>query len=146
MDLLIVEPLEDEVAHWLASRHTVRLAPELALDAHALRHALYDVRALVIPPSVALDARALHDAPMLKAVGCVGARADQVDVEACARAGVEVVCCPAASAQAEAEFMIGALLSMLRRAPVVGGDGRRMGRELGGSTVGLVGMAPAARA
>ena len=41
--------------------------------------------------------------------------------------------------------MIGALLSMLRRVPVVGADGLLVGRELGGATVGLIGMAPAAR-
>ena len=50
-----------------------------------------------------------------------------------------------ASAQAEAEFMIGALLSMLRRVPVVGSDGMLVGRELGAATVGLIGMPPAAR-
>jgi phosphoglycerate dehydrogenase-like enzyme len=50
-----------------------------------------------------------------------------------------------ATAQAEAEFMIGALLSLLRRVPVVGSDGMLVGRELGAATVGLVGMAPAAR-
>jgi phosphoglycerate dehydrogenase-like enzyme len=50
-----------------------------------------------------------------------------------------------ATAEAEAEFMIGALLSLLRRVPVVGSDGMLVGRELGGATVGLVGMAPAAR-
>ena len=41
--------------------------------------------------------------------------------------------------------MIGALLSLLRRVPVVGSDGMLVGRELGGATVGLIGMAPAAR-
>ena len=37
-----------------------------------------------------------------------------------------------ASAAAEAEFMIGALLPMLRRVPVVGAEGLLVGRELGG--------------
>jgi len=32
--------------------------------------------------------------------------------------------------------MIGALLSLLRRVPVVGSDGMLVGRELGGATVG----------
>ena len=50
-----------------------------------------------------------------------------------------------ATAQAEAEFMVGALLSLLRRVPVPGTDGMPVGRELGSATVGLVGMAPAAR-
>ena len=41
--------------------------------------------------------------------------------------------------------MIGAMLSLLRRVPVRGSDGSLVGRELGGATVGLVGMPPAAR-
>lgn len=145
MDLLIVEPLEAEVMQWLEARHAVRFAPELALEPRALRQALYNVRAMVVPPSVAIDAQTLHYAPVLRAVGRISAGAENIDLDACARAGVEVVRSLTASAQAEAEFMIGALLSMLRRVPVVGSDGMLVGRELGAATVGLVGMPPAAR-
>ena len=145
MDLLIVEPLEKEVAQWLDARHSVRYAPELARDPRAFRQALYNVRAMIIPPSVTLDATALHYAPVLRAVGRITAGAENIDLDACGRAGVEVVRSVTATAQAEAEFMIGALLSLLRRVPVVGSDGTLVGRELGAATVGLVGMAPSAR-
>jgi phosphoglycerate dehydrogenase-like enzyme len=145
MDLLIVEPLEAEVMQWLVERYQVRYAPELARDPRAFRQALYNVRALVIPPSVALDASALHFAPVLRAVGRVSAGAENIDMDACGRANVEVVRSVTATAVAEAEFMIGALLAMLRRVPVVGTDGLRVGRELGACTVGLIGMAPVAR-
>lgn len=145
MDLLIVEPLEADVSRWISSRHAVRFAPELAHDPRAFRRTLHDVRALVIPPSVALDSRVLRYAPALQAVGRITAGAENIDLEACARAGVEVVRGSTATAQAEAEFMIGALLSLLRRVPVLGMDGMRVGRELGACVVGLVGMAPAAR-
>ena len=103
------------------------------------------MRALIIPPSVALDAKVLRRAPLLQAVGRITAGAENIDLEACARAGVEVVRGCSATAQAEAEFMICALLSLLRRVPVIGPHGMRFGRELGASVVGLVGMAPAAR-
>jgi len=145
MDVLIVEPLEPEVMQWLVERHAVRYAPELARDPRAFRQALFNVRALVIPPSVALDAQALHYAPVLRAVGRVSSGAENIDVDACARAGVEVVRSVTATAAAEAEFMVGALLAMLRRVPVVNAEGLLVGRELGGSTVGLIGMSPAAR-
>jgi D-3-phosphoglycerate dehydrogenase len=145
MDLLIVERLEDDVLQWLASRHDVRHAPELALDPRGFRQALFNVRAIIVPSNVSLDAQALHFAPVLRAVGRISAGAENIDLDACARAGVEVVRSLGATAPAEAEFMVGALLSMLRRVPVVGEDGMRVGRELGGCTVGLVGMAPAAR-
>src|SRR5204862_1685707 len=106
---------------------------------------LYNVRGLIIPPSVSLDPQALHYAPVLRVVGRVSAGVENIDLEACGRAGIEVVRSLTATAQAEAEFMIGALLSLLRRVPVVGADGMLVGRELGSATVGLVGMAPAAR-
>jgi D-3-phosphoglycerate dehydrogenase len=145
MDVLIVEPLEPEVMQWLGERHAVRYAPELARDPRALRQALFNVRALVIPPSVALDAQVLHYAPVLRAVGRLSAGAENIDLDACGRAGVEVVRSLTASAVAEAEFMIGALLAMLRRVPVLSPEGLLVGRELGGATVGLIGMVPAAR-
>ncbi|TMH10450.1 MAG: phosphoglycerate dehydrogenase [Betaproteobacteria bacterium] len=145
MDLLIVEPLESEVMQWLEERHSVRYAPELAREPRAFRQALYNVRSLIVPPSVAIDSQALHYAPVLRAVGRVSAGAENIELDACARAGVEVVRSLTATAQAEAEFMIGALLALLRRVPVVGSDGMLVGRELGSATVGLVGMAPAAR-
>lgn len=145
MDLLIVEPLEAEVMQWLQGRCSARYAPELADDPRAFRHALHNVRALIVPPPVTIDALALHGAPLLRAVGRVSAGAENIDLDACARAQVEVVRSLTATAQAEAEFMIGALLSLLRRVPVAGPDGMLAGRELGAATVGLVGMAPAAR-
>jgi D-3-phosphoglycerate dehydrogenase len=146
MDVLIVEPLEPEVMQWLGERHAVRYAPELSRDPRGLRQALFNVRALVIPPSVALDAQALHYAPVLRAVGRLSSGAENIDLDACGRTGVEVVRSVTASAVAEAEFMVGALLQMFRRVPVLSPEGLLVGRELGGATIGLVGMVPAARA
>ena len=138
MDILIVEPIEPEVIRWLSERHAVRVAPELARDPRALRQALFNVRSLIIPPSVALDAQVLPFAPVLRAVGLVSAGAENIDQAACAKAGVEVVRSATATAVAEAEFMIGALLALLRRVPVESAEGLPVGRELGGSTIGLL--------
>jgi phosphoglycerate dehydrogenase-like enzyme len=145
MDVLIVEPLEADVVQWLSARHATRYAPELARDPRAFRQALYSVRALVIPPSVTLDANALRAAPLLRTVGRLSAGAENIDVEACAAMGIEVFRPAAASATAEAEFSIGALLQMLRRVPVLNSEGLLVGRELGRCTVGLVGMTAAAK-
>lgn len=145
MSVLIVEPLDPEVMGWLVERHPVRYAPELARDPRAFRQALFNVRALILPPSVALDAQTLYFAPVLRAVGRISAGAENIDLEACARCNVEVVRSSNACAAAEAEFMIGALLALLRRVPVVSEEGLLVGRELGSATVGLVGMTAAAR-
>jgi D-3-phosphoglycerate dehydrogenase / 2-oxoglutarate reductase len=145
MDLLIADSLEPDVVAWLESRHAVHYAPQLAHDPRGFRQGLHEVRALILPTGLALDAQTLQQAPLLRAVGRVSAGAENIDLEACARAGVEVVRSLTASAPAEAEFMIHALLSLLRRFPVVGPDGNLAGRELSSCTVGLIGMAPAAR-
>jgi D-3-phosphoglycerate dehydrogenase len=146
MDVLIIEPLEAEVMQWLGARHSVRYAPELVRDPREFRQALYNVRALILPSVVALDAATLHYAPVLRAVGRVSGGAENIDLDACSRAGIEVVRSLTATAQAEAEFMIGAMLSLLRRVPIEGADGMLVGRELGACTVGLIGMPPAAKA
>ena len=145
MDLLVIDPIDAEVMRWLASRHRLRFAPELAFAPRELRRALYNVRAAIVPSSVSIDAETLDFAPVLKAVGRVSAGSENIDLEACERRHVEVVRSLTASARAEAEFVIGAMLSMLRRVPVRAPDGSVAGRELGGATIGLVGMPPSAR-
>lgn len=145
MDVLIVEPLDVDVLHWLKARHALRVAPELGQDAAAFRLALAGARAVIIPPWVALDAGTLRQAPRLRVVGRLSAGAENIDLDACACAGIEVVRPASASAAAEAEFVVAALLQMLRRVPIVNAQGLLVGRELGGATVGLVGMAPATR-
>ena len=141
MDLLIVEPLEPEVVQWLEVRHRVRVAPQLAREPLALRRVVGTLRAMITPPSVAIDEALLQAAPQLRAVGRLSSGAENIDLEACARAGVEVVRASGASAQAEAEFVIGALLQLLRRVPVVSAEGLLVGRELGGARVGQIGRA-----
>jgi len=145
VDILIVEPLDSDVLQWLGARHAVRYAPELVGDVHEFRSQLASVRSVVIPPAVALDATTLRRAPRLRIVGRLSAGAENIDLEACARAGIEVVRPASASAVAEAEFVIGALLQMLRRVPIVNDEGLLVGREIGGSVIGIVGMTPAAR-
>ena len=139
MDVLIVEPIASEVLQWLSTRHAVRWDPELAMDPLACRAALGRARAAILPPSVMLDAGVLWHAPHLRVVGRVSAGVENIDLDACARAGVEVARATGASAAAESEFVLGALLALLRRVPVINDEGLLVGRELGGSVVGLVG-------
>lgn len=145
MELLVVEPLDPEVLDWLSTRHSVVYAPHLAHDPREFRTALPRVRGMVLPPSVAVDRSVLRAAPHLLTVGRLSSGAENLDLEACARAGVEVVRPATASAHAEAEFAIGALLQMLRRVPVINAEGLAVGREVGGAVIGIVGMTPAAR-
>jgi len=146
MSLLILEPLEADVLQWLSERHAVSLVPELAQEPARLREALHQVQALILPPAVAVDVALLRSAPKLRVVGRMSAGVENIDLEACRAARVEVIRSATATASAEAEFAIGALLAMLRRVPVQASDGMWVGRELGCVTVGLIGMSPASRA
>ena len=145
MRVLILEPLESEVIRWLSDRHDVVVAPELVGQPAALAEALAGAQGLIVPPSLAVDARLLKGAPQLRVVGRVSAGAENLHLEACRQAGVEIVRSNMASANAEAEFVVGALLALLRRVPVQSSDGLMVGRELGCSTVGLIGMSASAR-
>jgi D-3-phosphoglycerate dehydrogenase / 2-oxoglutarate reductase len=145
MDVLIVEPMDPEALDWLAQRHEVLFAPELAEDSLRLRMMVASSRAVILPPSVPLDAFTIQSSPELRAVGRLSAGAENIDIEACLRAGIEVVRPQDASATAEAEFVVGALLQLLRRVPVVNAEGLLVGRELGEGTVGLIGLTPTAR-
>ena len=145
MDLLVIDPIDADVMRWLGSRHQLRFAPELAFAPRDFRRALYNVRAVIVPASVGIDAETLDFAPVLRAVGRVSAGSENIDLEACEKRKVEVVRSLTASARAEAEFVVGAMLALFRRVPVRASDGSIAGRELGGATIGLVGMPPAAR-
>lgn len=144
MDLLIVEPLEAEVLQWLDARHELFYAPHLPRDPQAFKEALLSTRAVLLPPQVAIDARLIQQALRLRAIGRIVGGPEQIDLAACARANIDVVRSPEATAPAEAEFMLGALLALLRPSP--GDAGRVAGRELGACTVGLIGMGGTARA
>ncbi|MDN3921827.1 NAD(P)-dependent oxidoreductase [Roseateles violae] len=145
MTLLIVEPLEADVMQWLSERHAVHYAPQLAAEPAQLREHLHQTQALILPPSVAVDAALLRAAPRLRVLGRVSAGGENIDLDACRAARVEVIRSLTATASAEAEFVIGALLAMLRRVPVQTSDGMLVGRELGCATIGLIGMTPTAR-
>jgi D-3-phosphoglycerate dehydrogenase len=145
MSVLILEPLEAEVVQWLAERYDARFAPELVGDDEGLAAALKHARALVAPPDVRIDAALLRGARQLRAIGRASGGAENIDVEACRNAGVDVVRSQTSTASAEAEFAMGALLSLLRRVPIEGSDGLKVGRELGCATIGLLGLTPAAR-
>ena len=94
-------------------------------------------------------AELLERCPRLLCVSTVGAGYDTVDVAACTRAGVLVVNQSGANARAVAEHTLGLMLDLAKR---IAENDRRlrrdrgfsredlMGREIGGKTLGLVGI------
>ncbi|MFM2449145.1 MAG: hypothetical protein RIS44_1595 [Pseudomonadota bacterium] len=145
MKLLIVEKLEKDVLDWLASRHSTRFAPELAADMRGLRLALHNVEAAVLPSSIKVDSAWLLQAPVLRVLGRMSDSIDAQERVACEQAGVLSVGSSLSGSRAQAEFMLSSMLSLLRKVPAASVNGHWMGRELGGSTVGLLGLSRASK-
>lgn len=110
--------------------------------------ALRDAAGILLRPGY-ITATLLDRLPRLKVVAVHGAGVDQVDLAACTERGVLVTNAPGANAAAVAELTIGLMLSLLRRIPEsagrvkaerVWGAARHTGGELGGRTLGLVGI------
>jgi phosphoglycerate dehydrogenase-like enzyme len=149
VDILLVEQLAPEARAWLEGLHSVQNLPELAGDPSALRKAIYKTQALVLPRKVVVTREFLDFAPRLKAVARVHVGTDNTDLEACRDRRVRVIQASTANVRSNAEYLLAALLLLYRRgigAAMIGerqGD-MRIGRELNGSVVGILGLAPTA--
>jgi phosphoglycerate dehydrogenase-like enzyme len=149
VDILLLEALVPEALAWLESRHTVEYRPELADDPSALRKAAYKSKAAVLPRKVVVTREFLDFAPKLKAVARMHVGTDNTDLEACRDKNVKVIQATTANVRSNAEFLLAALLMMYRRGIASSMNGNRhaeirMGRELNGSVVGILGLAPTA--
>ncbi len=88
----------------------------------------------------------LEGAGNLKAVLKHGVGVDNIDVSACTAAGLPVCNTPAANADAVAELAVGLMFAMARSIPqghtsvISGGWDRRVGSQVGGKTLGIVGL------
>jgi D-3-phosphoglycerate dehydrogenase len=148
LDILLLERLIPEAQAWLEERHSVAHRPELAtVDVATLRKAIYKTRALVLPRKFVVNRELLDFAPCLQAVARLHGGTDNTDLEACRERRVRVMQSTTASVRSNAEYLLAALLTLFRRgiAEAVAGDRHaqvRLGRELHGSTIGLLGLAP----
>ena len=149
MDILLLDALVPEAMSWLETRHSVEYRPELAEDLIALRKAAYKTRGIVFPRQTVVTREFLDFLPKLKAVGRLHVGTDNTDLEACKERDIKVVHASSANVRSNAEYLLSSLLLLYRRGVVSALMGRRhpsaqMGRELHGSTVGILGLAPTA--
>lgn len=149
VDILLLDPLVPEAMAWLQSRHSVGYHPELADDLVSLRQAAYKTKGIVFPRQTVVTRELLDHLPQLKALGRLHVGTDNTDLEACKERDVKVVHASSANVRSNAEYLLSSLLLLYRRGLVSSLMGRRhpttqMGRELHGSTVGLLGLAPTA--
>lgn len=151
LEILLLERLVPEAHAWLEARHQLAYRPELAQDAPALRKQLYNVQTLVLPRKLAVTREFLDFAPVLRAVARMHVGSDNTDLEACRDRRVRVIQPINAHVRSNAEYMLASLLLLFRRgiASAMRGDRKApatLGRELHGSTIGILGLAPSAHA
>ncbi len=149
MNILLLDALVPEAMAWLETRHSVEYRPELAEDPIALRKAAYKTKGIVFPRQTVVTRELLDFLPKLKAVGRLHVGTDNTDLDACKERDIKVVHASSANVRSNAEYLLSGLLLLYRRGVVSALMGRRhpaaqMGRELHGSTVGILGLAPTA--
>ena len=146
-DILIPEQIGGEAVDALARRFQVVTMPELWRDPSALAGRIADVRALIIRNQTQITAALLHSAKDLIVIGRAGVGLDNIDIEACTRAGIIVTCTPDQNAISVAELTMGLMLSLARHIPAASMDTKQgnwnrqrfHGTELYRKTLGIVG-------
>jgi phosphoglycerate dehydrogenase-like enzyme len=151
VEILLLERLAPEAQAWLQARHRVAYRPELAEDPAALRGQVYNVQALVLPRRVVVTRELLDFAPVLRAVARLHVGTENTDLEACRDHHVRVIQGTHAHVRSNAEYLLASLLLLMRRGIGAALRGEKdaaplVGRELHGSVVGILGLAPAAHA
>lgn len=151
MDILLLDALVPDAMSWLQERHSVDYRPELVDDLAALSQAGACVSGIVFPRQTVVTRDLLNRLPNLKVMGRLHVATDSTDMDACQERGIRVIHSSSANVRSNAEYLLAALLLMYRRGVVSAFMGAKyptlqMGRELSGSTVGILGLAPTAQA
>jgi phosphoglycerate dehydrogenase-like enzyme len=151
VDILLLDKLVPEALAWLESRHGVEVRPELVANPDAMFKAMHHAEAVVLPRKIVVKKEFLDAAPCLRVIARLHGASDNTDLEACRDRRVRVIQASTANVRSNAEYLLASLLLLYRRGIGVALIGERhadirLGRELNGSVVGILGLAPAAQA
>ena len=147
--ILITEFMDEPAVDALRISFDVAYDPALVDNSVALHAALADADALIVRNRTQVRGALLAAGTKLRVVGRLGVGLDNIDVDACARRGIEVIPATGANALAVAEYVIGTAMLLLRGAyhsthGVGAGKWPRgslsNGREMAGKTLGLIGF------
>ena len=152
--ILVPEFLGERFLDRLRIEHEVEYEPDLYGDRDRLLESVANARAILIRNRTKVDQAFVEAARALKVVGRLGVGLDNIDLRACAAAGILVKPAVGANAVSVAEYVLGAMLSLLR--PVFGMTGSMMagewprqgyafGMEAFEKTLGLLGFGSIAR-
>ncbi|MEX1125509.1 MAG: hydroxyacid dehydrogenase [Acidimicrobiia bacterium] len=152
--LVVSEYLQDKYLDLLRAGFDVEYDPDMYSDRPRLLKSAADAEAIFIRNRTRIDGEFLASAKVMKMVGRLGVGLDNIDMNACSERGIEVIPAVGANAVSVAEYVMGAMLVLMRgvygmTGSMVGGEwprqGHAFGREVMGKTLGLVGFGSIAR-
>lgn len=152
-DIVISEFMDEDVLRRAFAGRDFLYDPTLVDRPAELAQAVAGARALVVRNRTQVRGALLEAATALKVVGRLGVGLDNIDLDACRARGIVVHPASGANDVSVAEYVVTAMLVLLRRAwfaspQVLAGKWPRMttiGREVAGRTLGLVGFGAIAR-
>ncbi len=151
--IVITEFMDDAAVDGLSKDFDVLYDAGLADRPDDLAAVVADAAALIVRNRTQVRPPLLDAAPNLKVVGRLGVGLDNIDTVACEERGIVVRPATGANNTAVAEYVIAAVLALLRgaffaRQDMLAGDwprGALMGNEISGRTLGLLGFGAIAR-
>ena len=154
VEIVISEFMHKNAVADLSRDFEVLYEPTLGMDPLGLAKVIRQARALLIRDKTVVDIPLIARANALRVVGQIGALAENIDMRSCEARGVSVVRAPDQMADAIGEYVIAAAMMLTRGAFFAARDvmagkwprGHLLGREIGGRTLGLVGLDFGARA
>jgi (S)-sulfolactate dehydrogenase len=152
-DIVITEFMDMTAVDGLAEDFDVLYDPTLVDEPERLSISIGFARALIVRNRTKVDVGLLDHGSSLRVIGRLGTGLDNIDLEACEQRGVSVKPATGANANAVAEYVIASTLLLVRdvfmsSSDVASGLWPRtdlVGREVAGSTMGLIGFGGIAR-
>jgi (S)-sulfolactate dehydrogenase len=152
--LVVSEYLPDGYIDLLQESHELIYDPDLYADRPRLLAELGDAEGIFIRNRTRIDRELIVAAPRMRVVGRLGVGLDNIDMDACEEAGIRVIPAVGANAVSVAEYVMGAMLILVRgiygmTGSMVAGEwprqGHAFGHELEGKLLGLIGLGSIAR-
>jgi len=149
MKIIIPEFMEDTAVDHLRQNFDVTYDETLVDHSDKLKALLIDADALIVRNRTQVSADFLLSAPKLKAVGRLGVGLDNIDLVECEKRGIKVLPAVGANAQAVAEYVMTAMMLLLRGGFMSSdsiGKGAwpraelSNGHEIAGKVMGLIGF------
>ncbi len=152
-EIVISEFMEETAIAELSTRFQIHYDPGLVDRPDDLLAVMAAAKALIVRNRTKVTGALLDAAPELQCIGRLGVGLDNIDLEGCEARGIAVYPATGANNMPVAEYVITAILMLLRRAWFASADvaagvwprQELIGRETAGKVLGLVGFGAIAR-